>query len=133
MKTHRGGEAVTKGVYLNLSTFELNQVYGEPPVLPENGKARYLRLPALLAVLGGPIAGLVFIIFLPLIGIVGAAAVIIYKLEKMAVAAGRKALHPRAGTPEVSHAYHAATDSPAPPEATDQPGGENGQKGHQGD
>ena len=94
MKRHSGGEKVARGVYLNLSNWELTQLYGDTPVLPGNGKVKYIKIPAVLAVIGGPFAGLAFIIFLPLVGIIGIISFLAYKIAWGALILGRKALQP---------------------------------------
>lgn len=94
MKRYNGGETVPRGVYLNLSDWELIQLYGDIPALPGNGEVKYIKVPAVLAVLGGPFAGLAFIIFLPLAGIIGIISFLAYKMAWGALILGRKALQP---------------------------------------
>lgn len=94
MKTYKGGEAIPKGIYLNLSTWELAQLYGDKPVLPGDSEVKYVRIPAPLAVVAGPFAGLIFIIFLPFIGIMGILSFLAYKIGWGALALGRKTLQP---------------------------------------
>lgn len=92
MKRYQGGETVAKGIYLNLSDWEYIQLFAEKNVLPAS--SRYLKVPAALAVLTGPLGGLVFIIFLPLVGIVGLVSFLGYKAWSGAVVLGRKAVQP---------------------------------------
>ena len=92
MKRYQGGEAVPRGVYLNLSSWEYIQLYGETSVLPAG--SRYLKVPTALAVLTGPVAGLVFIIFLPLVGIIGLVGFLGYKAWRGALIAGHKVTQP---------------------------------------
>ncbi len=94
MKRYCGGEAIPKGVYLNLSTWELVQLYGENPVLPKTNEIKYIKVPAPLAVVAGPFAGLAFIIFLPFVGIMGIISFLAYKIGWGALAVGHKVLQP---------------------------------------
>ncbi len=94
MRKYQGGEAIPRGVYLNLSTWELVQLYGENPVLPGSSEVKYVKVPAPLAVVAGPFAGLVFIIFLPFIGIMGILSFLAYNIGWVALVVGRKTLQP---------------------------------------
>ena len=94
MKRYNGKETVPRGVYLNLSTWELIQLYGDTRVLPGGSEVKFIKVPAPLAVLGGPFAGLFFIIFLPFAGIIGILSFIAYKVGWWALALGHKALQP---------------------------------------
>jgi len=94
MKRYYGGEATPKGVYLNLSTWELVQLYKDKPVLPGGSEVKYTRVPAPLAIIAGPFAGLAFIIFLPFIGIVGLVSFLAYKIGQGALLLGRRTLQP---------------------------------------
>lgn len=105
MKKYHGGVQVPKGVYLNLLTGEFLQLYDEARVLPEGGRARYIKVPAALAIMTGPLAGLVFVIFLPLVGIIGISVFLIYKVWRGTIALGRKVFQPVAIEQEVGIAY----------------------------
>ena len=94
MKRYHGKETVRKGVYLNLSNWELIQLYGDTLVLPGNSDVRYIKVAALLAVLGGPFIGLGFILFLPFAGIIGILSFVAYKMGAWALFLGHKALQP---------------------------------------
>ncbi len=94
MKKYQGGEKIPTGVYLNLSTWEMVQLYVENPVLPGNGEVKYVKVPAPLAIAAGPFAGLAFIIFLPFIGLVGLLGFLAYKIGWGALVLGRKTLQP---------------------------------------
>lgn len=96
MKRYHGGEAVPKGVYLNLNTWEFTQLYEDKPMLPGAKETSYFKTPAPAMVVAGPLAGLVFIIFLPLIGIVGALSFLAYKMGRLAVTLGPKVVQPLA-------------------------------------
>lgn len=93
MKKYYAGETATRGVYLNASTWELQQHYSNP-VLPGDAGLSYIKVPAALAVIGGPFAGLAFVIFLPFVGIVGLASFLAYKMGWLGLLLGRKAVQP---------------------------------------
>jgi len=94
MRRYYGKETVIKGIYLNLSTWEFVQLYGDTLVLPGNSEVSYIRVAAALAVLGGPLAGLAFIIFLPFAGIIGILSFLAYKIGGWALVLGHKVLQP---------------------------------------
>ena len=71
MKTYRGGERVNRGVYCNLASWEFFQGPENGAVLPGGGDSKYIRMPASMVLLAGPLMGLGFVVFLPLVGIVG--------------------------------------------------------------
>ena len=91
MKRYYGMEKAQPGAYLSLSTWEFTRLEKEA-VLPGEKNARYIKVPAAMAMITGPFAGLAFIIFLPLVGIVGLVAFLGYKLWQGAVAAERRTL-----------------------------------------
>ena len=70
MKRYYGKQKGPAGTYLNLANWEFVQVTGDG-ILPGKDEDRYFRVPSLLAVILGPFAGLAFVIFLPMIGIIG--------------------------------------------------------------
>ncbi len=96
MKRYRGGESAPRGIYLSLSTWEFVQLYAKAPVLQGGGEVRYLKVSAPLTLVAAPIAGLVFIIFLPLIGILWVGGLAAYKVGQGARALGRRILQPAA-------------------------------------
>lgn len=71
MKTYRGTEEAPEGVYLKLNDGEFVQLHGKTRLLPGARDNKYVKVPAPLAVIAGPFAGLAFIIFLPFAGIIG--------------------------------------------------------------
>lgn len=105
MRNYRGGTQVEKGVYFNRTNGELVQLYGQVRVLPGGGEVRYIRVPAALAVMGGPFAGLAFVFFLPLIGIIGIGGFLTYKAWQGTIALGRKVFQPVAVRQEPGIAY----------------------------
>ncbi len=94
MKKYFGGEKVQRGVYVNMATWEITQLHKEPAVLPGTGELAYIKAPAPLMITLGPIAGLAFVIFLPFVGILGAASFIGYKLNAAGQGVARRVVHP---------------------------------------
>lgn len=82
MKRYDGGEQVKPGAYVNLGTGQFTFIEGETMNLPR-AKARYVRIPLGLVFILGPVAGLAYIIFLPLAGIVSLVMFTGYKLKAM--------------------------------------------------
>jgi hypothetical protein len=105
MNEYKGGTKVVKGVYLNKANGELTQLYGQVRVLPGGSDERYIKVPGLLAVMGGPFVGLAFVIFLPLVGIIGMIGFLVYKAWHGLVALGRKVFQPVAVGQEPGMAY----------------------------
>lgn len=66
------GAPVPSGTYLNRKTWELAHVSESGGSLPEGEDVAYYRLPLLLVLALGPLAGLAFILFLPLAGVIAA-------------------------------------------------------------
>jgi hypothetical protein len=108
----KGGTTVPRGVYFNAKMWEFVQFEkDEPPVLPGDENARYVKVPAALTLLAGPLGGLVFVIFLPLVGIVGLVSFLIYKAAKIVTGGASRPpsvrgrqdksyLHPADGAPK---------------------------------
>lgn len=68
MLRYRGGEKVIKGTYWNPITGERIEIQHEG-VLPGDSSTIYLRMPAALVLIIGPVLGLLYAIFLPLVTI----------------------------------------------------------------
>ncbi len=71
MTGYHGEQIVKEGFYLKQTTGEFVQLYGDNLILPGSMEVKYLKVPAAVVVVAGPFTGLAFIIFLPLIGIIG--------------------------------------------------------------
>lgn len=69
MTTFKGGTAVTKGYYLNLSRWAIEPVAKDGERLPE-GKGEWTAIPTAAAIGLAPILGATFLMFLPVIGFV---------------------------------------------------------------
>jgi hypothetical protein len=64
-----GGQTVQAGTYWNLSNGSRVQME-QDGVLPGSGTTRYVKAPVPVMLMAAPVIGLVFAVFLPLIGIV---------------------------------------------------------------
>lgn len=89
MLTYRGGNRVGKGTYWDLKSGQRVDVDGEA-LLPGDSGATYLKMPSGLMLLTGPVIGLIYVVFLPFIGIAVVATVVGRKLvEGMANLIGK--------------------------------------------
>ena len=80
MLTYKGGYKVGKGTYWDVRSGHRVDVAQEA-VLPGGEASKYLRLPVGIMLLSGPFIGLLYVVFLPFIGI-----------AMLALAAGREVL-----------------------------------------
>ncbi len=80
MLTYKGGHKVGKGTYWEVRSGHRVDVTQES-VLPGGEASKYLRLPVGIMLLSGPFIGLLYVVFLPFIGI-----------AMIAVEAGREVL-----------------------------------------
>ncbi len=94
MTGYHGGQIVKGGFYLKRTTGEYVQLYRDNLILPGSTEVKYLKVPAAVVVVAGPFAGLAFIIFLPLTGIIGIIGFLAYKIGQWAHIFGRKTLQP---------------------------------------
>jgi hypothetical protein len=69
MHRYKGGDWVAEGTYWNLASGRRVDATGEGLALPGGRNLVYLRMPAGVMLLFGPLFGLLYIIFFPLIGI----------------------------------------------------------------
>jgi hypothetical protein len=106
MKTYYGRDKVEKGVYLNVRNGEFIQLYGDVRILPGDTEVKYVKTPGALAVIAGPVAGLAFVIFLPLVGIIGIGAFFAYKIRDGAVALAHRATRPEPVEQNLETIYH---------------------------
>lgn len=94
MAGYQGGQTVKEGFYLKRTTGEFMQLYGDNLILPGSMEVKYLKVSAAVVVVAGPFAGLAFIIFLPLTGIIGIIGFLAYKAGQWMHIFGRKTLQP---------------------------------------
>lgn len=66
----RGGRRVKGGTFFNLKSWEFITVPRPGGYLPGTGGQAYLQVPVALVLFLGPLMGLLFVILLPLVGIV---------------------------------------------------------------
>lgn len=64
---YHGGQAVREGLYLKLSTQELESVAKGGGVLHGKAGMRYIKLPLPLVAVEGPLAGLLYVLTLPIV------------------------------------------------------------------
>jgi hypothetical protein len=70
MKKYDGGESVIGGTYMDLKTGQLlSFARTDDAILPGTPSVKYVRIPVGMVFVLGPLAGLAYIIFLPLAGI----------------------------------------------------------------
>lgn len=74
MLTYRGGDAVGKGTYWNVTSGRRVDVMTET-VLAGGGAATYVKAPAGVALLSMPIIGLIYVIAMPILGIAAIASI----------------------------------------------------------
>lgn len=65
----RGGDTVRGGYYWNAQKWDATFVEGDQGVLPGSAAERYRRVPVPVLLVGAPIMGALFVMFLPFIGI----------------------------------------------------------------
>lgn len=71
MKEYQGGQWAKGGTYWDFRTGEFITVPGKGGELPAGKEKSYIRAPLGLVIVAGPFMGLLYVIFLPLLGIVG--------------------------------------------------------------
>ena len=89
MTTYTGTQDVDPGLYLNLRKFSLTSVERRE-ALPGAATDTYRRVPMLLMLAVAPLLGLVFVIFLPLIGFVMVGYLLGSKAVEIAHAVGEQ-------------------------------------------
>lgn len=65
---HQGGELARGGIYLSWATKEFVTIEGGGGRLPGESNVAYLRVPFPALVLFGPLMGLIYVIFMPIVG-----------------------------------------------------------------
>ncbi len=111
MTKYYGGHKVKPGMYLNLRNGELVEPFGTDLVLPGTDITRYVKVPMAIAVVGGPLVGLVFIIFVPAVGIMGTVGFLIFKAGRALQTLGRRIFQPATMEWKPGHAYFTRTET----------------------
>ena len=71
MKNYNGGQSVKAGFYFNRDSWTISTISGKQGgVLAGDQFDKYLRLPALLMMVVGPMLGALLVVFIPVIGVV---------------------------------------------------------------
>lgn len=68
MRQHEGGTKVPGGFYWKQKNWEIEVVKGDEGTLPGTPETTYVRIPTLAMLLGAPVMGGLFVIFLPFLG-----------------------------------------------------------------
>ncbi len=68
MRQHESGEKVPGGFYWKQNNWEIEVVKGDEGTLPGNVDTTYVRIPTVAMLLGAPVMGGLFVIFLPFLG-----------------------------------------------------------------
>ncbi|MBI4465003.1 MAG: hypothetical protein HY647_09890 [Acidobacteria bacterium] len=90
MLNYRGGQKVPRGFYWNRDKWETVTIAQGGGVLPGSETHRYVKLPVLLVLVCGPLMGLVYVVFLPLIGFALLFGMIGWKLLRILAKAAAK-------------------------------------------
>lgn len=80
MRRNRGGDTVVRGYYWSMAKWEVTCIEQDGSPLPGGYQRRYVRVPVGLLLVAAPVMGLLFVIFLPFIGVA-------LLLQRLAVAA----------------------------------------------
>lgn len=110
------GTTVEGGFYLNRDAWDLIAVSGKQGVLPGEEGERYVKLPALAVLALAPMAGGLFVVFLPLVGF----ALVAYYAGRGAWTRGKR-LFGRAKPSRTSSEDGAKSSETPPPEGNDSP------------
>lgn len=70
MRKHGGGEKVPGGFYWKQNNWEIEVVKGDEAKLPGDAGTTYVRIPTLAMLVGAPVMGGLFVVFLPFLGFV---------------------------------------------------------------
>ena len=105
MKTYKGTEKAARGSYLSLKNWDFAQVEADNDVLPGEATVSYLKVPTALAMIAGPLTGLLFLVFLPFIGIAGFFGFLSYKAYAGVKALGVRMAQSVVTTPQPGEAY----------------------------
>jgi hypothetical protein len=82
-RKYHGGERVHSGAYLNTRTAEFASIPRGGGELPGAGQTMYIRVPAAAVMFVGPLMGLLFVILLPLAGVLAIPVVFFRLLQRL--------------------------------------------------
>lgn len=80
MKRFTSGSKVASGIYWNLGRWELANIGPTGGALPGHDGDRFVKVPLVAALAVAPLLGLVFVMFLPFIGVAMVAALAVKKV-----------------------------------------------------
>jgi hypothetical protein len=69
MTTHKGGEPVTGGYYIDIRHWKLEAIEGAAGTLPGDATAQFRKVAPLAMLVLAPVLGLLFVIVLPFLGL----------------------------------------------------------------
>jgi hypothetical protein len=116
MKTYRGGETADVGLYFNTRHLAFTSV-DEPTALPGDPGEIYRRVPGVALLVVGPLLGLVYVMFLPFLGMAMATWFLASKAAQLATGAAHVV---RPGwQPSWAFLSRARAAKPAEPRAAD--------------
>lgn len=98
MKKYQKGDRLKVGFYMNLSKGELVQVDSIDSLLPLSTEDKFVKIPSVLAILGAPVIGLAYVIFLPLTGICAIFVFLGMRLRSLFAMGSHKNMVRNAGT-----------------------------------
>ncbi len=88
MFRHAGGQVVGSGTYWDFMTGTRVDIEKEGRLPGENG-TKYIKAPSGAILLLGPLVGLVYVIFLPVIGVATAVTLIVWKILRGVFSLGK--------------------------------------------
>ncbi len=92
MKQQKRQQKVRGGAYLSLTTGEIIQTTGEVGGPPRGARGPFVRMPMGTLAIVGPLLGLAYIIFLPLVGILALLWLIGHHMARVLPALVREAI-----------------------------------------
>ena len=91
MRHYQGSERVESGIYLHSRNFNIES-HVEAGPLPGSESERYYRIPPVALLIVGPVLGLVYAIFLPVVGFLMLGQLIATKATELALDATRASM-----------------------------------------
>lgn len=88
-RKYHGGEWVKSGAYMNTRTAEFASTPRGGGELPGQAGARYIRVPVAVVMFAGPLMGLLFVILLPLAGVLAIPVVLFRSVQRLGQEVGQ--------------------------------------------